>query len=170
MLSVAYKNTVGARRTAWGSVSAIEAKEKGLAVVVWSYPRGSGLSKEGETAIDVVSYAAHIAAQLGAHIIKIKPPTVHLEQAAAKKAFESANIPIDTLAQRVSYCTQACFGGRRIVIFSGGAAKGTDALLEEIAQINEGGGFGSIVGRNSFQRPHDEGVDLLKKVMAIYGG
>ena len=148
----------------------IEAKEKGLAVVVWSYPRGSGLSKEGETAIDVVSYAAHIAAQLGAHIIKIKPPTAHLEQAAAKKAFESANIPIDTLAQRVSYCTQACFGGRRIVIFSGGAAKGTDALLEEIAQINEGGGFGSIVGRNSFQRPHDEGVDLLKKVMAIYGG
>ena len=148
----------------------IEAKEKGLAVVVWSYPRGSGLSKEGETAIDVVSYAAHIAAQLGAHIIKIKPPTAHLEQAAAKKAFESANIPIDTLAHRVSYCTQACFGGRRIVIFSGGAAKGTDALLEEIAQINEGGGFGSIVGRNSFQRPHDEGVDLLKKVMAIYGG
>ena len=148
----------------------IEAKEKGLAVVVWSYPRGSGLSKEGETAIDVVSYAAHIAAQLGAHIIKIKPPTAHLEQAAAKKAFESANIPIDTLAQRVSYCTQACFGGRRIVIFSGGAAKGTDALLEEIAQINEGGGFGSIAGRNSFQRPHDEGVDLLKKVMAIYGG
>ena len=148
----------------------IEAKEKGLAVVVWSYPRGSGLSKEGETAIDVVSYAAHIAAQLGAHIIKIKPPTAHLEQAAAKKAFESANIPIDTLAQRVSYCTQACFGGRRIVIFSGGAAKGTDALLEEIAQINEGGGFGSIVGRNRFQRPHDEGVDLLKKVMAIYGG
>ena len=148
----------------------IEAKEKGLAVVVWSYPRGSGLSKEGETAIDVVSYAAHIAAQLGAHIIKIKPPTAHLEQAAAKKAFESAHIPIDTLAQRGSYCTQACFGGRRIVIFSGGAAKGTDALLEEIAQINEGGGFGSIVGRNSFQRPHDEGVDLLKKVMAIYGG
>lgn len=146
----------------------LEAKSKGLAVVVWSYPRGTGLSKEGETAIDVVSYAAQIAAQLGAHLIKIKPPTAHLEQAEAKKAFEKAKIPIDTLADRVRYCIQSAFGGRRIVIFSGGAAKGTDAVLEEITQIAQGGGFGSIVGRNSFQRPRAEGIELLNKIMEIY--
>lgn len=52
-----------------------EAKRCVLAVVVWSYPRGSSLSKEGETAIDVVGYAAQIAAQLGAHIIKVKLPS-----------------------------------------------------------------------------------------------
>ncbi|HSE58718.1 MAG TPA: class I fructose-bisphosphate aldolase, partial [Nitrospiraceae bacterium] len=62
-----------------------EAKASGLAVVVWSYPRGSALSKEGETAMDVVAYAAQIACQLGAHIVKVKLPTAHLEQAAAKK-------------------------------------------------------------------------------------
>src|SRR5438552_11598224 len=47
-----------------------EAKRHGLAFVIWSYPRGSQISKEGETALDVVAYAAQIAAQLGAHIIK----------------------------------------------------------------------------------------------------
>jgi class I fructose-bisphosphate aldolase len=148
----------------------LEAKNKGLAVVVWAYPRGNGLSKEGETAIDVVSYAAQISAQLGAHIIKIKPPTAHLEQTEAKKAFEKAKIPVDTLADRVRYCVKAAFNGRRIVIFSGGAAKGTDDVLEEIRQINAGGGFGSIVGRNAFQRPRAEGLDLLGKIIDVYRG
>src|SRR5499427_1568972 len=95
----------------------LEAKAKGLAVVVWSYPRGSGISKEGETAIDIAAYAAHIACSLGAHIVKIKPPTEHIEQAEAKKAIEKAKIPIATLPDRVRYCVQASFGGRRIVIF-----------------------------------------------------
>src|SRR5919106_3338784 len=98
-----------------------EAKACGLAVVVWSYPRGSGLSKEGETAIDVVAYAAQIAAQLGAHVIKVKLPTDHIEQAAAKKVYESEQVPIKTLADRVRHVVQSAFNGRRIVIFSGGA-------------------------------------------------
>jgi fructose-bisphosphate aldolase, class I len=146
----------------------LEAKQKGLAVVVWAYPRGHGLSKEGETAIDVAAYAAQIAAQLGAHIIKIKPPTSHVEQPEAKKALEKAKIPIDTLADRVRYCVQAAFNGKRILIFSGGAAKGTEDVLAEIQQIHAGGGFGSIVGRNAFQRPRAEALDLLKKIIDIH--
>jgi len=146
----------------------LEAKRKGLAVVVWSYPRGSGLSKEGETAIDIAAYAAQIACQLGAHIVKIKPPTAHVEQAEAKKAIEKAKIPIATLPDRVRYCVQASFGGRRIVIFSGGPAKGTEEVLQEIRDLNAGGAFGSIVGRNAFQRSHDEGVALLKQIIGIY--
>src|SRR6185503_1846955 len=125
-----------------------EAKSVGLPSVVWSYPRGAGLSKDGETAVDVAAYAAHIACQLGAHIVKIKPPPAHIEQAEAKKAIEKAGIPIATLADRVRYCVQACFGGRRIVIFSGGAAKGTEEVLQEIRDLHAGGSFGSIVGRN----------------------
>ncbi|MCA9596918.1 MAG: class I fructose-bisphosphate aldolase [Myxococcales bacterium] len=147
-----------------------EAKAKGLAVVVWAYPRGNGLSKEGETGVDIAAYAAHIAAELGAHIIKIKPPTAHVEQAENKKAIEKANIPIATLADRVRYCVKAAFNGKRIVIFSGGAAKGTDDVLEEIRGLNDGGAFGSIVGRNAFQRSRAEGLDLLKKIIAIYKG
>jgi len=147
-----------------------EAKRKGLAVVVWSYPRGSGLSKEGETAIDVVAYAAQIAAQLGAHLIKVKPPTAHVEQAAAKKVYEKERIPIATLAERVRHVVQSAFNGRRIVIFSGGEAKETSAILDEVRAIRDGGGFGSIIGRNSFQRPRDEAIRFLNAVMDIYAG
>ena len=145
-----------------------EAKRKGLAVVIWSYPRGSGISKEGETAIDVVAYAAQIAAQLGAHVIKVKPPTEHIEQDAARKVYEAEKIPIGTLAERVRHVVQSAFHGRRIVIFSGGAAKGREAVIEEIRGIAEGGGYGSIVGRNSFQRPKSEAIDLLHEIMDIY--
>src|SRR5262245_31348070 len=148
----------------------LEAKQKGLAVVVWAYPRGTGLSKEGETAIDIVAYAAHISAELGAHIIKVKPPSAHVEQPEAKKALDKAAIPVATLADRVRYVVKSSFNGKRVVIFSGGEAKGTDDVLAEIRQIHSGGGFGSIVGRNAFQRPRAEGIDLLKKIIAIYKG
>ena len=147
-----------------------EGKRKGLAVVVWSYPRGSGISKEGETAIDVCAYAAQIAAQLGAHVIKVKPPTVHIEQAAAKKVYESEKIKIDTLTDRVRHVVQSAFAGRRIVIFSGGEAKGNDAMFDEVRAIRDGGGFGSIIGRNSFQRPKKDALEFLGTVMDIYAG
>ncbi|MCP9451718.1 MAG: class I fructose-bisphosphate aldolase [Nitrospira sp.] len=149
---------------------AAEAKEHGLAVVVWSYPRGSSLSKEGETAIDVVAYAAQIAAQLGAHIIKVKLPTAHLEQAAAKKVYEAMQVPIKTLAERVAHVVQSAFNGRRIVIFSGGAKSEDKNVFEEVRAIRDGGGFGSIIGRNSFQRPKAEAITFLHTIMDIYAG
>ncbi|MEE8075922.1 MAG: class I fructose-bisphosphate aldolase [Candidatus Binatia bacterium] len=147
-----------------------EAKRCGLVVVIWSYPRGSGLSKEGETAIDVTGYAAQIAAQLGAHIIKVKLPSAHIEQEAARKVYEKERIPIETQAQRVRHIVQCTFDGRRIVIFSGGPAQTDDALLKEIRAIQEGGGFGSIIGRNSFQRKKADALRLLGTVMDIYAG
>jgi len=148
-----------------------EAKRAGLAVVIWSYPRGSALSKEGETAIDVVGYAAQIAAQLGAHIIKVKLPTDHLELPDAKKVYLDKKIPIATPAERVKHILDCAFAGRRIVIFSGGAAVFDDnKLLEEIRGIEAGGGFGSIIGRNSFQRSKPEALKMLGEVMDIYAG
>lgn len=152
------------------AVLAEQAKRSGLVVVVWSYPRGSGLSKEGETAVDVISYAAQIAAQLGAHIIKVKLPSAHLEQAEPKKAYEKYAIPIATQADRVRHVVQSAFDGRRIVIFSGGPAKEDAAVFDEIRGIRDGGGFGSIIGRNSFQRPHDKALAFLDTVMSIYEG
>ena len=145
-----------------------EAKSKGLAVVVWSYPRGGNLKKEDETAIDVVAYAAHIAAQMGANIIKIKPPSDYISNDEMKSIYEKNNISISTLPDRVAHCVKSSFNGKRIVIFSGGPAKGTDEIMKEIKDISKGGGFGSIVGRNSFQRPFKEGISLMKDIMNIY--
>jgi len=147
-----------------------EAKDAGLAVVIWSYPRGGDISKEGETAIDIVAYAAHMAALIGAHIIKVKPPTSHIELSEAKKVYSSEKIPIGTLTNRIEHIVQSCFKGKRLVVFSGGASKNKQGLLDEIKDLYIGGASGSIIGRNSFQRPHKEALDLLNKVTDIYKG
>jgi class I fructose-bisphosphate aldolase len=146
----------------------LEAKDHGLPTVVWAYPRGASLSKEGEQAIDVVAYAAQISCQLGAHIVKVKPPKDHIEQPEAKKVFEKYGIPTKTMAERVKHVVESAFHGKRIVIFSGGEAKGTEEILEDVRGIAAGGGFGSIMGRNAFQRPRAEAIKLLETVMEIF--
>ena len=150
------------------SAMAQEAKSCGLAVVIWSYPRGGELSKDGEAAIDTIAYAAHMAALLGAHIIKVKLPTSYLESPEAKKVYLDKNIPIETLAQRIAHVKQACFNGRRLLVFSGGPSKSLEDLYEEARQIRLGGGNGSIIGRNSFQRPKKEAMFMLDKIIEIY--
>ena len=147
---------------------ASDAKEAGLAVVVWSYPRGSGLTEAGQTAVDVIAYATHLAAQLGANIIKVKPPTAHIEFDSNRKVLEYAGVPLVSLADRVAHVVRAAFDGRRVVIFSGGPAKEREAVLEENRQTALGGGFGTIIGRNSFQRPRAEAIRLLNDIMDIH--
>jgi class I fructose-bisphosphate aldolase len=149
---------------------ALEAKSVGLAVVVWSYPRGPALDKAGETAFDICAYAAHMAALLGAHIIKVKPPTDVLSLPAAKKVYEEQRIDGSTLAKRVEHIVQSCFAGRRIVIFSGGEHADTESLLETIRGLQAGGANGSIIGRNTFQRPRAEALDVLGKIITIFQG
>jgi len=146
----------------------LEAKSHGLAVVVWSYPRGGDISKDGETGIDICAYAAHIAALIGAHIIKVKPPTEHLELEAAKKVYLEQNINIKTLSDRIAHVKESCFNGKRIVIFSGGASKGLDSLYDEVKHIHLGGGNGSIIGRNCFQREREDALNMLNKIIDIY--
>ena len=144
------------------------AKSVGIATVIWSYPRGGALPKSGELALDVGAYAAHMAALLGAHIIKVKLPSDHIEQGDAKKAYEGFDG--STQAKRVAHVVQACFNGRRIVVFSGGAAKGADAVYQDARDIRDGGGNGSIIGRNTFQRPRADALAMLEKLVRIYKG
>jgi class I fructose-bisphosphate aldolase len=147
-----------------------EAKSVGLAVVMWSYPRGGDLTKEGETAFDVAAYATHMAALLGAHIIKVKPPSSALYLDAAKKVYEAKKIPMGSAAERIKHIVQSAFNGRRIVVFSGGEAKDLDGVFNEARAIRDGGGNGSIIGRNTFQRPRAEALDMLDKIIQIYQG
>ena len=160
----------GLRNEMYQEVRALvrEAREVGLPTILWSYPRGGALSKEGETALDVVAYSAHVACQLGAHVVKVKAPSAHIEQKAAAKPYEG--LARSTLAERVAHVVQSAFAGKRIVIFSGGPTKGTAEVLEEIRQIARGGGYGSIMGRNAFQRPREEAIKLLREAMHIFKG
>ena len=145
-----------------------QAKSVGIATVIWSYPRGGTLSKKGELALDVGAYAAHMAALLGAHIIKVKLPSDHIEQDDAKKHY--ADVDWSKQSDRVRHVVQASFAGRRIVVFSGGAAKGADAVYQDARDIRDGGGNGSIIGRNTFQRPRADALAMLEKLVRIYKG
>ena len=145
------------------------AKRRGLLVVVWSYPRGELLSSEGETALDVVAYGAQVACQLGAHFVKVKPPSQHIEQEAARRVYEEQGVPLSRLSQRVRHVLDSCFSGRRVLIFSGGASKGEEEVLKEVKELARGGAFGSIMGRNAFQRPKKEAMSFLHSVMEAYG-
>ncbi len=147
-----------------------EAKSVGLAVVVWSYPRGGMVTKEGETAMDVCAYAAHMACLLGAHIIKVKPPTDAMMLDAAKKVYEDRKIDVSTLSKRIAHVVQSCFAGRRIVVFSGGEAKDLEGIYNEVRSIRDGGGNGSIIGRNTFQRPREDALAMLDSIIKIYQG
>jgi class I fructose-bisphosphate aldolase len=147
-----------------------EAAAVGIPTVIWSYPRGEAISKDGETAIDIAAYAAHIAALLGAHVIKVKLSTDHLMLPEAKKVYEAQKIDVASQAQRVAHCMQAAFAGRRIVVFSGGAKKGEDSVYDDARAIRDGGGNGSIIGRNTFQRPRDEALEMLGRLIDIYKG
>ena len=145
-----------------------EAKSCGLATVLWSYPRGGDLSKIGETAIDICAYSAHMAALLGAHIIKVKLPTPALENLDAIKVYEKTQIPVTSLEERIKHVMQTVFNSKRIVVFSGGNTKNEDELYSEIREIHKGGGNGSIIGRNTFQRPREEAIAMLEKIIKIY--
>jgi len=145
-----------------------EAKAVGLAVVVWSYPRGGMVTKEGETAVDICAYAAHLAALIGAHIIKVKPPTDIIFLDAAKKVYAGQDIAVSTLKQRIEHVVHSCFDGKRIVVFSGGEAKDLDGIFAEVTAIRDGGGNGSIIGRNTFQRPREEALKMLDQIIKIY--
>ncbi len=147
-----------------------EAKAVGIATVIWSYPRGGNLTTAGETAVDICAYAAHMACLQGAHIVKVKPPTELLELDAARKVYEERNIDVSTLTRRIAHVVQSCFNGRRIVVFSGGAARDMDGILDEARAIRDGGGNGSIIGRNSFQRPREDALKLLNSIIGIYQG
>jgi class I fructose-bisphosphate aldolase len=145
-----------------------EAKDKGLAVVLWAYARGKEISKQGETAINIISYAAHMSALLGANIIKVKLPTDFIEDDPTKVAFEKKLIEIGSLKDRVAHIKKVAFAGKRIVVFSGGDTKDDNALMDEIKAIHHGGGNGSIIGRNCFQRKREDSLKLLNQMIDIY--
>ena len=147
-----------------------EAASKGIATVIWSYPRGEAISKDGETAIDITSYAAHMAALLGAHIIKVKLSTDHLELAEAKKVYEGEGVDVSTQAARVADCVKSALNGRRLIVFSGGAKKGENSVYDDARAIRDGGGNGSIIGRSSFQRERGDALAMLGKLVDIYKG
>jgi len=74
------------------------------------------------------------------------------------------------MAARTRHVVQVCFAGRRLVVFSGGESTGLEGLYADIRGLRDGSGSGSIIGRNTFQRPQAEALVMLAKITDIYLG
>jgi class I fructose-bisphosphate aldolase len=147
-----------------------QAKTVGLPVIVWSYPRGGNIPREAETAADITTYAAHLAAQLGAHIIYLKLPTERVENDNTRILYEKHGVSLATLEDRIRHVLQGAFQGRRIVLFSGGPRGDVDILLNEAVAIRNAGAAGQMIGRNSFQRSREAALELFEQLVRVYRG
>ena len=137
-----------------------EAKSYGLFVVVWSYPRGN---MKYERALDVIAYGTHIASLMGANIIKVKVPEGIID--SQHEVYQ--NIPYASKKERIQHIMQTAFHHKRLVLFSGEALKDEDDFIDDIHAVKEGGGTGSIIGRNLFQRPYQKALALAKDITDI---
>ena len=142
------------------------AKAMGLVCIIWCYPRGSGI--KDDTAFDTVCYAAHIGAMTGANIIKVKIPSAKISNTKLLEDYRAMDIDLNNMSNRVRHVKRCAFNCRRIVLFSGGSKKDTESLMDEVKGIAKGGGDGSIIGRNLFQRQKEEAISLVNKMVEIY--
>ncbi len=147
-----------------------DARKAGLVTVLWVYPRGEGLIKGQERAVDVIAYGVALGVSLGAHIVKVKLP---LDGYGIKSNQEMGiynEVNTKTLKNRVALVMKAAYNGHRIVIHSGGDFADAETLEEEIKALRDGGAFGTIMGRNAFQRPKVEALDLISDLQDILIG
>ena len=146
-----------------------EAKAKGLVAVVWSYPRGGKITKDGETALDIVAYAAHMAALMGAAHHQGEAAQGRRRPGRGQEGLREGRGADGDLAERSrTSCRRLRRPAHGRVLRRRG--QGHRRLLEEIRQIRDGGGYGSIIGRNTFQRPKAQALELLDEAIKIYLG
>lgn len=139
----------------------------GMPLICWAYPRGSAISKKGgQDSLYAIDYAARVAHEMGADVIKLNIPRAHSEADAASPA------PYDALVEdRREMLTRVIrSAGRALVIFAGGSKLGDDELLGRIDDCMAAGGTGFIFGRNMWQRPIEEALDMTRRVHQVLGG
>ncbi|MDV6318128.1 class I fructose-bisphosphate aldolase [Chromohalobacter sp. HP20-39] len=154
------------------------AHELGMVTVLWSYLRNPAFKHEGtdyHVASDLTGQAIHMAATLKADIVKQKLPENNGGYRAVgfghthDKVYDelTSDNPVDLARYQVANC----FMGRAGLINSGGGSKGHSDLGEAVrtAVINKrAGGMGLISGRKAFQKPMNEGIELLNAIQDVY--
>ncbi|MEB3284483.1 MAG: class I fructose-bisphosphate aldolase [Candidatus Sericytochromatia bacterium] len=155
------------------------AHELGMATILWCYTRNNAFKKDGvdyHTAMDLSSQACHLGSTIKADIIKQKLPEVHASGYDAINFGKTDKRVYSELStahaiDMTRYQVANCYMGRAGLINSGGASSGETDLAEAVrtAIINKrAGGMGLILGRRAFQRPFEEGVELLQAVQDVY--
>ena len=133
----------------------------GMPLVVWSYPRGSAVAKKGgQESFYAIDYAARMAMEMGADIVKINMPKVNPEKDADSPApYNELDV---TQEEAIRHCVASA--GRSLVVLSGGSKISDEELLDQTRMIMEAGGSGVIYGRNVWQREWDAALDIVGQI------
>lgn len=138
-----------------------DAERFGMPLIVWAYPRGSAVAgKGGADSFYAVDYAARVASELGADVVKVNFP--HPEKKAGTPAQYTAEFSPQQAIEQV-----VCSANRTLVLVSGGEKAGDEAMLEKARQSLEAGATGLIFGRNVWQREHDESLRFVARLQEI---
>jgi len=136
----------------------------GMPLVIWAYPRGSAVSKKGgQNSFYAIDYAARLAMEMGADVVKLNMPKLD------KDKDKDAPAPYNELevSQEEAVHQVVESAGRSLVVLSGGSRVDDDALLGQTRMILEGGGSGVIYGRNVWQREWGEAVEIIEQIKEI---
>ena len=134
----------------------------GMPLVIWAYPRGSAIkAKGGQDSFYAIDYAARLAMEMGADVVKLNLPSPepHKDSPAPYDELELGQE--ETVGQVVGSA------GRSLVVLSGGSKIDDDQLLNQTRYIMEAGGSGVIYGRNVWQRPHNEALEIIDQIKEI---
>ncbi|HLJ80286.1 MAG TPA: fructose-bisphosphate aldolase [Ktedonobacterales bacterium] len=138
-----------------------DADRFGMPIIVWAYPRGEFIeAKGGRDSFYAVDYAARVANELGADIVKINVPKINPEKdAAAPKPYNSIQISVEDAVRQV-----IASAGRALVLFSGGEMQDEGDVIQKARVAMDGGATGIIFGRNVWQRPFDDALALAGEI------
>ena len=141
-----------------------EAEKAGMPIIMWAYPRGTYVNKTGgKNSIYAVDYAARVACELGADVVKVNYPEMSKPEMYPAPYNELRMSELEAARKVVQSA------GRTLVIFSGGAKVSNDQLVQQVRTGMDAGGVGLIFGRNMWQRPMEEALEVSQKVHAIMG-
>jgi class I fructose-bisphosphate aldolase len=135
-----------------------------MPLIVWSYPRGSAVvAKGGQDSFYAIDYAARMAMEMGADIVKLNMPKINPEKDKDAPApyNEGGFSQEDVIAQTVESA------GRSLVVLSGGSKIDDDKLLDQTRAIMQAGGSGVIYGRNVWQREWNEAVEIVEQIKEL---
>ena len=136
----------------------------GMPLVIWAYPRGSAVSaKGGQNSFYAIDYAARLAMEMGADVVKLNMPKIDPEKDKdAPAPYNEMDVSQEEAVRQVVESA-----GRSLVVLSGGSRIDDDALLAQTRMIMEAGGSGVIYGRNVWQRSHSEAQDIVEQIKEI---
>jgi class I fructose-bisphosphate aldolase len=133
----------------------------GMPLVIWAYPRGRDIEKKGgQNSLYAIDYAARVAMEMGADVVKLNMPKIDAEK--DKNAPAPYNEMEVTQAEAIRNAVESA--GRALVVLSGGSKIDDDKLLEQTRMIMEAGGSGVIFGRNVWQREWNQAVRIIDQI------